>query len=282
MRKRLLYFSLILMIWSHCLFCEIYDLAALMIFRDEAPYLKEWIEYHKLLGVQHFYLYNNLSSDNYLKVLDPYINLGEVELTEWPYESNTQPEWNTIQLNAYNNALKKAKKQARWLAILDADEFLVPVHENNLVDFLIPYEKSGIGGILVTWVVFGTSCVEKIPDDKLLIETLILNGGGGHSHFKSIVRTDCVSYCSSPHYCQYVNGFSHLQLPLNEIQMNHYWSRDEYFLYNYKIPRRKKWGTSEDTCVHWATHQNNYTSYSLPILRFVEPLREVMELSGKK
>lgn len=31
-----------------------YYLAAAAIFQDEAPYLKEWIEYHKLIGVEHF------------------------------------------------------------------------------------------------------------------------------------------------------------------------------------------------------------------------------------
>jgi len=29
-----------------------YTLAIAAIFKDEAPYLKEWIEYHKLVGVE--------------------------------------------------------------------------------------------------------------------------------------------------------------------------------------------------------------------------------------
>jgi hypothetical protein len=35
------------------------------IFKDEAPYLQEWIEFHRLLGVEKFYLYNNNSRDNF-------------------------------------------------------------------------------------------------------------------------------------------------------------------------------------------------------------------------
>lgn len=38
-----------------------YELAICAIFQDEAAYLKEWIEFHKLVGVQHFYLYNHAS-----------------------------------------------------------------------------------------------------------------------------------------------------------------------------------------------------------------------------
>ncbi len=37
------------------------------------------------MGAKHFYLYNNLSQDNYLEVLQPYIESGDVELIEWPY-----------------------------------------------------------------------------------------------------------------------------------------------------------------------------------------------------
>ncbi len=29
------------------------------IFKDEADYLREWIEFHRIVGVEHFYLYNN-------------------------------------------------------------------------------------------------------------------------------------------------------------------------------------------------------------------------------
>jgi Glycosyltransferase family 92 len=61
-----------------------YDLCVCAIFRDEAPYLKEWIEFHRLVGIQKFYLYNNASTDNYKEVLQRYINKEIVYLTEWP------------------------------------------------------------------------------------------------------------------------------------------------------------------------------------------------------
>ncbi len=56
------------------------------IFRDEAPFLEEWIEYHRMIGVEHFYLYNHLSADHYYEVLRPYIQEGIVELKDWPIE----------------------------------------------------------------------------------------------------------------------------------------------------------------------------------------------------
>jgi len=279
MLKQITYSIFLFVLYCSGVSAETYDLAATMIFRDEAPYLKEWIEYHKLLGVQHFYLYNNLSEDNYLEVLDPYIRSGEVDLVQWPYDSKSNEKWDIIQRKAYDHSLKRAKKSTRWLAIIDSDEFLVPAKENNLVDFLKSYEKKGVGGVRGYWVFFGTSFVEKIPEEQLLVETLILNGAGHHLS-KSIVRPRFVTNCLV-HKCNYVKGYHHIQLLLSEMQINHYWSRDEYYLYNYKIPRRKKWNTSDETCILWGTRHNSHTPYSETILRFVEPLRSLMGLPNE-
>ena len=40
------------------------DLAVVSIFKDEAPYLDEWLQFHRAQGVAHFYLYNNGSTDD--------------------------------------------------------------------------------------------------------------------------------------------------------------------------------------------------------------------------
>src|SRR5277367_3568367 len=54
------------------------------LFKDEAKFLKEWIEYHLLIGVDHFYLYNLESSDSSKKVLREYVSRGIVTLINWP------------------------------------------------------------------------------------------------------------------------------------------------------------------------------------------------------
>src|SRR5207248_10986601 len=51
-------------------------LAICAIFKNEAPYLREWIEFHRLVGVSHFYLYRNGSTDDWEPVLRPYIGDG--------------------------------------------------------------------------------------------------------------------------------------------------------------------------------------------------------------
>src|SRR5947209_13747598 len=39
-----------------------FELMLCLRFRNEAPNLKEWLEYHLMVGVQHFALYNNNST----------------------------------------------------------------------------------------------------------------------------------------------------------------------------------------------------------------------------
>ena len=60
-----------------------YNVSICGIFKNEGKYLREWIEFHKIVGVEHFYLYNNNSEDNFREILEPYIEDGLVTLVEW-------------------------------------------------------------------------------------------------------------------------------------------------------------------------------------------------------
>jgi hypothetical protein len=92
-------------------------LAICAIFRNEAPYLREWIEFHRLVGVQKFHLYQNRSEDDYESVLRPYIDEGLVDLTDWP----RQP---PCQIESYRDFISQHAGKPWWVAFLDCDEFL--------------------------------------------------------------------------------------------------------------------------------------------------------------
>ena len=87
--KKMMALSLVLILQFSQLVCYEYELAIGAIFRDEAPYLKEWIEFHKLVGCEHFYLYNNASTDNFYEIQESYIANGEVDLIDWNYVDDT-------------------------------------------------------------------------------------------------------------------------------------------------------------------------------------------------
>ncbi len=56
-----------------------YYLAVCAIAKNEGAYFEEWIEWHRKLGVEKFYIYDNESTDNTKEILAPYVESGLVE-----------------------------------------------------------------------------------------------------------------------------------------------------------------------------------------------------------
>src|SRR3989338_10230517 len=123
--------SILCFISLSCSSSHQYSLAICSMFKNEAPWLKEWITYHhNVLKVDHFYLYNNDSTDDFATVLQPFIDQGLVELINWPsndlHQSFTKflppddAHWAPSQLAAYDDCLKnRALGKARWVAVID-------------------------------------------------------------------------------------------------------------------------------------------------------------------
>jgi hypothetical protein len=106
------------------------------IVKDEADYLEEWLGYHIALGVDHFVVYDNGSTDGSAELLRRYINHGLVTRLDWPLGGG--------QLAAYNHALRMFGTTARWLAYYDVDEFLVPLADDDIPSFLARFEDAAV------------------------------------------------------------------------------------------------------------------------------------------
>src|SRR5205823_5139263 len=92
-------------------------LSVCTIYRNAASDLAEWLEFHRLMGIQRFYLYDNLSTDHHREVLEPYLEEGLVVLQDWPvFPAPQQP--------AYEHCLREQREESRWIAFFDIDEFL--------------------------------------------------------------------------------------------------------------------------------------------------------------
>lgn len=240
--------------------CYGYQLSICCIFQDDAKYLPEWIEFHKDRGVEHFYLYNNLSQDNYQEVLKPYVESGLVELFEWPFSYNKESQWTIIQCLSYMDCIYKIKDRDKWCAFLDSDEFLFSPSNHDIKTTLKEYEDcSSIG---VNWVMYGTSNVDKIPDFEPIRNHLVMRSRldfNGNEAVKSIVQPKYVENCTNPHFFVMKKGHGFfnenrilhnptctMKNSVNKLRINHYWTRDQEFFYKEKLERRKKWGGQEE------------------------------------
>lgn len=124
-----------------------YYVSICAIFKDEGCYLREWIEFHKIIGIEHFYMYNNFSSDNYLDVLAPYIASGDVTLIDWPVPQG--------QMSAYQDCFKRFRDETNWVAFIDLDEFIIPNSTDTLGEFLQSFKRTP--AVLIYWRYFGSS-----------------------------------------------------------------------------------------------------------------------------
>jgi hypothetical protein len=273
--------------------CAFY-LSACAIFQDEAPYLKKWIEFHRLMGVEHFYLYNNNSHDHFIEVLEPYVQAGIVEITDWP--SSEDGDWTPYQKQAYNHCVHRCTGKTRWLAVLDIDEFMFPVEASNLKAFLQPYDSDkSIGGVMLFWQIYGTSGVEKVTENELLIEKLTMKAAWNHpwnQHVKTICKPHKVS-TYQVHGAWYKKGYKDITtnggggpnqpIQLNRARINHYWTRDEHFFYTVKIPRRErleKTHYSQDIINSFLNSFNQTTD--LAIFRFIPQLKKRLQQHPEK
>lgn len=240
-----------------------FELAVCTIFQNEAPHLAEWVVFHRAQGVQHFYLYNNNSTDNYREVLSPYIHAGVITLIEWPYtySNNDDEGWRKIQFSAYMDCIKKHASDTQWLAVIDSDEYLFCPTGRSLPHFLKSYQE--FGGVCVNWVRYGTSHVDAIPKGKWMAEILTLCNSPesrDRRFVKSIVQPRFVKRCLNAHSFTYLEGLFAVNSAkekvagtiagrsvLEEIRINHYWAGTETEFKQKKIPSRYKRRNRFDT-----------------------------------
>lgn len=216
-----------------------HQIAIVVISKNEGPYINEWIEYHKLVGVTKIYFYDNESKDNTVKILSPYIASGIVEYTQIKGKSK--------QLDAYNDAIVRYKDICRYMAFIDMDEYIVPTVSlkpiYEVVDELIQQAGKGAAGIGINWAIFGSSHLEKTPSG-LIMDNFINRGKKNHwinFHIKTICNPRLVANYVSPHYPLYkIGGYSISEatskrlygwfcwsVEYKNIRINHYFTKSK-------------------------------------------------------
>ena len=270
------------------------EVALCSMIHNEADFITEWIEFHRLVGVTHFYLYNNNSKDHYWTILKPYVEEGVVELFDVPYDTTQLTDYGAthffLQSCCYNHAINLAQGYNTWLAIVDSDEFVTPVEGEDLPTLLRQYLYAA--GVVVYWQIYGTSNVWNLAPGELLIEKLLNKypeNSAPNFLFKSIVQPP-YAFSVDPHSCNYYNGFyavapNHTRFshtpgfatpPVDTIRINHYSFRTEEFYQTIKKPRRKIWGDNHDPVKEqWMREQSN-SVYDPIMLRFVPELKKRM------
>ena len=277
----------------------LYDLVVCTIFKDDAPYIQEWVELHRAVGVQHFYLCSHNSSDNYLKALQPYIKEGIVDLIELKDDPNTSSMdfILNVQCVFYDECIRKMRRKVKWVALIDSDEFLFPSDgQSSLPDILKEFENESCGAVGVNWQMFGTSNVSRVPENELLSLHLVRcaeKDDSGNFFVKSIVRPERVFMMRNPHFANLRTGFQQVNtdhvaftgdrspyVQVDKLRINHYWTRDEYYFNTFKVPRQKLWWQHSDGYLKDALLKMNLCE-DKSIFPYLDKVKQSLESKNK-
>lgn len=118
--------------------------------KNEAPFLLEWIAYHKVIGFDRIAIVSNPSSDMTNELLDALATAGEIIHSVTVAPEGVAPQAAAAAIANDRGFIRKGD----WAIWLDADEFL-NIHVGDgfvadLVDFLGPREA-----IIIPWRIFG-------------------------------------------------------------------------------------------------------------------------------
>lgn len=168
------------------------------IAKDEGPYFKEWLDWHIAQGVDKFYIYDNESKDCTRDVLKPYIEKGIVEYSYFPGEH--------CQLAAYDDCLQRHRFDARWIAFIDLDEFVVPIKDKSFAGFIKRFENFSV--VEINWLVYGSNGHEKKSAEPVMkrftrhsLPDHILN-----RHVKSVVNPLKIATMTGCHEAARLSG----------------------------------------------------------------------------
>jgi len=133
-------------------------LSIVCIVKNEANCIAEWIDFHLAVGVNKIYLYDNDSTDNIREVVAPYVAAGRVEYIPRPGRMQ--------QSLAYNDCILRHRADTKYLAIIDADEFLMPTGGKTIREILNA-APDDVAQIRLFWRNFGSSGFDSRPKNVL-------------------------------------------------------------------------------------------------------------------
>jgi len=211
-----------------------YKLAVGSLFKNESHCLKEWIEHYIFHGVEHFYLINDQSTDDYLSILTPYIEKNIITLFEANFEK-----YLGRQRDMYNFFIlpRLKNKEMKWLLLCDLDEFVwspLNINLNNILD-----NCTNNGQLQIHCALFGSNGHIKQPIS--LVDGFTKRRTNIEGYYKYFVNSDFDFSSLNVHHATFVNKEhetnNFIIIHNNYFRFNHYNCQSKEFWNNIKCTR---------------------------------------------
>lgn len=132
-----------------------YDLILCAVFKNESHILSEWIQHYLQRGVDHIYLINDHSTDDFLPIIERYRD----KITLWYNDITSKDVGRQIQI--YQKYIQPILPTSKWAMILDLDEFLYSPTNQPFKEIIGMY--SSYSQLKIEWLHFGSNGHELQP-----------------------------------------------------------------------------------------------------------------------
>lgn len=254
--------------------------------RDRAPWIKEWVVFHSLVGFKKFYIFLHQCSDDTEKILTKLKKKFDIKI--FIVDSNLKKP----QLQCYHESYVNFGNEVDWMAYIDGDEFLFPTSAKSMEVALKKYEKKKISALGVYWACFGSSGHIKEPKG-LIIENYKYKAPKGYPndrHIKSIVRGDLGWSVNprDPHFFQtplgtfdenlrpITTGWTDYDPAYKNFCINHYATQSRSFFLNFKSKFMTPDGGGTPGESFWQEHDRNEVLDN-SMDRFIGPLKKILK-----
>lgn len=173
-----------------------YKISICAIVKNEID-LKEWLAYHKAIGFDHFYIYDNNEEP---------INLNYDFCTTVRFPGELQ------QINAYKHFIKNHANNTEYVCMIDGDEYVVFKEKYNSIKEIIEEFPEDLDAVMLNWKQFINK--QEKRDPGLLFDSVRkrqeYNFCKGYKqpvkklqfnkNIKTIAKTNSIQDVISPHY----------------------------------------------------------------------------------
>jgi len=260
----------------------IINISACATVKNEAPYLEEWLRYHSLQGVEHFYIHDDESTDGTMNILKEWETAGKATIYTGFRKPNVPP-----QRAFYDFIAKEKKDETKWCAFLDIDEFY---HGEKTMNELLSGLNDNVSAMEIGWCHYGSDGLLE-NDGRLVIERFLKHSDSSfyrNWYPKTIAKLANVVKCRNVHIFEYSDGII-LNSDLKDItrydfnkrlnQIDSYWKAcriNHYYvksLAEYREKMKKGYADSAARRTYQFRLHDRNTHYDASILKWVEPIK---------
>lgn len=241
---------------------KLYNLVVVTFFKNEAWNIKEFLDHYIDEGVEHFYMIDNGSTDEYMHIIINNFPVGLVTIIRDDSYEHFADGLQDHLIRKYFHSL--IVHDANWVIVVDLDEFIYSTGIDRTISSTLEAFPLSVSRLFLFWKTFGGNHIMIHPRNTSLVQAFnhraeftinhyqdaIKNGAGLYGCGKMIVRVspslqlEAHASTNGPHQPVYIPIYNH-SIPLNHSD---YYSLLLYF--------------NEDTLHKHVLHLNHYAFQS--------------------